>query len=271
MVNGGGSDRYWTDTEVYRSKRGTQALSEAFEAHLSGKGVSVKLQSRVVGVDVTPRKVTLRIRRNAKHVDRFEFDDVILTVPPSAWRTITSWKPKKLASFISSPPQMGKNVKCLLAFSDRFWKSEDLAPSSTESGPVDQTWESTEAFKELATAGMVAFAGAKHAAALSKLSDEKAEARVLACLEDVYKGVTSKASNPQFVNWPRQKWSKASYSFPKCGDIFRWGPKFETGFDGKLHFAGEHTCYAFTGYMEGALQSGFRLARKIVSRDGGQW
>jgi monoamine oxidase len=271
MVNGGGSDRYWTDTEVYRSKRGTQALSEAFEAHLRGKGVSVKLQSRVVGVEVTPRKVTLRIRRNAEHVDRFEFDDVILTVPPSAWSTITSWKPKKLASFRSSPPQMGKNVKCLLAFSDRFWKSEDLAPSSTESGPVDQTWETTEAFKELATAGMVAFAGAKHAAELSKLSDEKAEAQVIACLEEVYKGVSSKVSNPQFVNWPKQKWSKASYSFPKCGDILRWGPKFETGFGGKLHFAGEHTCYAFTGYMEGALQSGFRLARKIVSRDGRQW
>ena len=41
--------------------------------------------------------------------------------------------------------------------------------------------------------------------------------------------------------------------------------------EGRVHFAGEHTCYAFTGYMEGALQSGFRLARKIVSRDGGQW
>jgi monoamine oxidase len=114
-------------------------------------------------------------------------------------------------------------------------------------------------------------AGAKHAAELSKLSDKKAEAQVLACLEGVYKGLTSKACNPRFVNWPRQKWSKASYSFPKCGDIFRWGPKFETGFDGKLHFAGEHTCYAFTGYMEGALPSGVRLARKIVSRDGGQW
>jgi hypothetical protein len=57
MVNGGGSDRYWTDTEVYRSKRGTQALSEAFEAHLRGKGVSVKLQSRAVDVDVTHAKL----------------------------------------------------------------------------------------------------------------------------------------------------------------------------------------------------------------------
>ena len=57
MVNGGGSDRYWTDTEVYRSKRGAQALSEAFGAALGGRGVSVNLQSPVVGVDVSGRKV----------------------------------------------------------------------------------------------------------------------------------------------------------------------------------------------------------------------
>ena len=63
MVNGGGSDRYWTDTEVYRSKRGAQALSEAFGAALGGRGVSVNLQSPVVGADVSGRKVELQIKR----------------------------------------------------------------------------------------------------------------------------------------------------------------------------------------------------------------
>jgi monoamine oxidase len=33
---------------------------------------------------------------------------------------------------------------------------------------------------------------------------------------------------------------------------------------GRLHLAGEHTCYAFVGYMEGALQSGVRVAQRIV-------
>jgi monoamine oxidase len=270
MVNGGGSDRYWTDTEVYRSKRGAQALSEAFEAALGGRGVSVNFQSPVVGVDASGRKVELQIERSTKHTERTKFDDVILAIPPSAWKTIPRRKPKKLAQFLSSPPQMGKNIKCLLAFPDRFWKSEDLAPSSTDSGPVDQTWETTEAY-ERAQFGLVAFAGAKHAAELSKLSDKDAEHSVIGCLENVYKGMSSKVSDSKFVNWPKQKWAKASYSFPNRGDIMRWGPKFESGFAGKLHFVGEHTCYAFTGYMEGALQSGFRLARKIVSRDGGKW
>ena len=32
---------------------------------------------------------------------------------------------------------------------------------------------------------------------------------------------------------------------------------------GRLHFAGEHCCYKFVGYMEGALQSGIAAARNV--------
>ena len=60
----------------------------------------------------------------------------------------------------------------------------------------------------------------------------------------------------------------ASYSFPNCGDIMNWELKFSEGYKAKIHFVGEHTCYAFTGYVEGALQSGYRLARKLIFRDG---
>jgi monoamine oxidase len=40
------------------------------------------------------------------------------------------------------------------------------------------------------------------------------------------------------------------------------------GIGGRLHFAGEHCCYAFTGWMEGALSSGVRLAHTLCERDG---
>jgi len=36
-----------------------------------------------------------------------------------------------------------------------------------------------------------------------------------------------------------------------------------------LHFvAGEHVCYAFVGYMEGALNSGRALAHRLARKDG---
>jgi monoamine oxidase len=34
--------------------------------------------------------------------------------------------------------------------------------------------------------------------------------------------------------------------------------------EGRMYFAGEHTCPAFVGYMEVALQSGVRAASAIM-------
>jgi len=36
----------------------------------------------------------------------------------------------------------------------------------------------------------------------------------------------------------------------------------------KIHFCGEHSSYEFLGYMEGALNSGARLAKRLAVRDG---
>ena len=36
---------------------------------------------------------------------------------------------------------------------------------------------------------------------------------------------------------------------------------------GNLHFAGEHVCYKFVGYIEGALSSGVQVARKLAQWD----
>jgi len=40
------------------------------------------------------------------------------------------------------------------------------------------------------------------------------------------------------------------------------------GNGGRIHFCGEHCSYAFVGYMEGALNSGARLAKRLAVRDG---
>ena len=46
------------------------------------------------------------------------------------------------------------------------------------------------------------------------------------------------------------------------------GPLLHDGIEGRLHFAGEHACYKFVGYMEGALNSGVSIARRLAVRDG---
>ena len=69
------------------------------------------------------------------------------------------------------------------------------------------------------------------------------------------------------MDWPSDTWVKASYSFPAPGQVTVQGPTLRQGF-GRLHFAGEYTCYAFIGYMEGALSSGVAAAKRIAIQDG---
>jgi monoamine oxidase len=273
MVKGGGMERYWLDTEVYRCKRGTQALSSIFATVLEKWGCPVKYNSPITGIQVSREGVKLSAGNQR---DLPSYEDVIVAVPPSTWSNIPDWSPQELRGFIADPPQMGKNTKGLLAFETRFWKGQHLGPSATLNAKVDQTWETTEEHPK-PQFGLVAFSGAQHAERLSTLSEdatkneEAAKAEIVASLEQVYKNASKRVQNFKFMNWPKEKWALASYSFPKSGDIMRWGPKFSEGYGGRLHFAGEHTCYAFTGYMEGALQSGYRLARKLVMRDQQPW
>jgi monoamine oxidase len=68
------------------------------------------------------------------------------------------------------------------------------------------------------------------------------------------------------MDWPREPWTMASYSFPGPGQVTTVGPVLRQGL-GRLHFAGEHCCYKFVGYMEGALDSGVAVARRLAARD----
>lgn len=51
------------------------------------------------------------------------------------------------------------------------------------------------------------------------------------------------------------------------GPLLRKGFQIRKGLRIRMHFAGEHACYAFVGYMEGALQSGLRIAEQLARRD----
>jgi len=81
----------------------------------------------------------------------------------------------------------------------------------------------------------------------------------------VYPGYADNLSNepPEFMAWPADRWTRAGYSFPAPGEVTLAGPLLHAPFHERLFFAGEHTCFAYIGYMEGALQSGHRAASAV--------
>ena len=89
----------------------------------------------------------------------------------------------------------------------------------------------------------------------------------------VYPGYTENLDgDPDFMAWPDDPWTRAGYSCPAPGEVTRAGPLLHKPFERRLYFAGEHTCFAYFGYMEGALQSGRRAAsaiRRAIARPQG--
>jgi monoamine oxidase len=250
MIKGGGLTRFWTDTETHRCKGGNQKLAFEFKAAVR----NVLLGKEVRGIDIGTQTVTVSFRRGKP----LTAEHVVLAVPPTMWKRIR-FQPRLPKAY---DVQFGKNVKYLLNVQQGVWDPE--APDMSSDGPIDLTWKGT-AGRNGARAGLVAFSGAQNASICSRWKDTKKQ--YLKRLSPVFPRIKQHCRNGIFMDWPGNKWTRGSYSFPRPGEVMRVGPRLRNGFRERLHFAGEHTCYAFTGYMEAALRSGLRVAEQIARGD----
>jgi len=267
MIKGHGLDRYWTDTELFRCKGGNQQLAEKFADWLNkSKTPRVHLDAPVKAITPDGSAVSLTINGR---VETERADDVILAVPPSVWRTIKFDAFEDLSKKLATAPKMGANVKFLMEFRNRFWQEFASTPTLSEDGPVDLTWETTEDDgKREDGIVLVAFSGSKDAEQCAAWPPNERKEKYLGALRVPYPGIAAHLESTKFMNWPEEEWTMASYYFPRLNEVTTWGPFWKAGYGGWLHFAGEHTSYAFMGYMEGALSSGYRLARRLAIRDG---
>src|SRR5262249_28367222 len=98
-------------------------------------------------------------------------------------------------------------------------------------------------------------------------SPEQRQGNYLEILEEVYPGIADQVGEAEVVNWDNDPVARGGCSFPPPRARTTVAPLLQKA-HGRLHFAGEHCSPAFIGYMEGALQSGVRVARRLAERDG---
>lgn len=255
-VKGGGLEKYWTDTEVYRCKGGNQQLATKLAEAIGKDRIVLKLPVTRIDTSKSVAVVTCADGRT------IECDDVVLTVPPSVWNKI-EFKP----GLPGVTPQMGVNVKYLTSVKSRFWHEKKHGQWALSDDEISWVWESTDAQGDEGGVGLTAFAGgiaAEKARAHDAASRDKALGEKI---EELKPGFKANFIASRFMDWPADPWTMAGYSFPAPGQVTSIGPVLRRG-AGNLHFAGEHTCYAFVGYMEGGLNSGIGVATRLAARDG---
>jgi monoamine oxidase len=256
QVKGGGLDKYWTESEVYRCLGGNQLLAEKLAQKL---GKRLQLKKPVCAVRLRENKAQVSLADGAQ----IEADEVVLTAPPSVWNRIT-FDPALPAALA---PQMGVNVKYLAQVKSRFWKEDGLGPNASTDGMVSQTWEATDNQLGDAPAVLTSFSGGPAAEQCRQKFRETRNKTYHEELTKLYPKFRKHFINDRFMDWAGDPWTMAGYSFPAPGQVTTVGPLLHQGM-GRLHFAGEHSCYKFVGYMEGALSSGVAVARRIAAQDG---
>lgn len=258
QIKGGGVERYWTESEVYRCKGGNQQLAFRLAEGIGASRIALRLPVTLIEDRLDRMIVTCRDGRT------IECDDVVLTVPPSVWGKI-EFKPALPAAI---KPQMGCNLKYLAAVKSRFWKAASLAPDSLTDGDISMTWEGTDNQPGDDGASLHCFSGGPAAEACRARTGAARNAAYAEGLEALYPGFRDHFIQARFMDWPGDPWTMCGYSFPAPGEVTTVGPLLRQGVGGRLHFAGEHACYQFVGYMEGALHSGVSLAKRLAQRDG---
>ncbi len=257
QVKGGGLEKYWTDTEVYRLKGGNQQFALRFAKELGDERLTLGCPVREI--TATDTEMTVVDAEGGTHTA----DDVVLAIPPSVWSTIkfSPALPKVL------DPQMGMNVKFLSVVKSRFWREAKLSPDAYTDGDIGMTWEATDGQGDDGQAVMAALSGGTAAEAIHRRAVPERQPAYLKELEALYPRFGAQFVKGQAMDWIGDPWTRAGYSFPASGQVTTIGPALRAGL-GRLQFAGEHTCYQFVGYMEGALHSGVALAKRLASRDG---
>lgn len=254
MVKGGGLDAFWTESEVFRCRAGNQELARRLASELGADRV-------LLGKPVSQ----IRSNSDGAHVrcadgSVFEADDVVLAIPPSTWSRVhfDPALPPRLA------PQLGDSVKFLTAVRRRFWLEDGRAADALADGDVSMLWESTDGQRGDSGASLCAFSSGPAAEACRARAGDSQRAAYRDAIEALLPGSAREAFATRFMDWPSDPWTACGYSFPAPGEVTSLGPVWRAGHE-RLHFAGEHTSTRFPGYMEGALDSGARVARAIAS------
>lgn len=208
---------------------------------------------------------TLVTRSGATTTSRVA-DHVVLALPFSLLRKVDLTKARlpRLKTTAINHLAMGTNSKLALQFSDRHWRSLGGNGDTYADTGYQSTWEVTRA--QPGTSGvLVDFTGGTVGASFTGATPQTFARRFLGQIEPLYPGLTARWNGKVTLDaWSTYPWALGSYSYWRVGQY--------TGFSGvegeavgTCHFAGEHTSQDFQGYLNGAVETGYRAAAEIVA------
>ena len=244
-----------------RIRGGNDLLPRALAAALP----EVRLSAPVTRVAAGEAGVTVPCL-SAGRPESLAADYAILAIPLPAARAITFEPPLPSAqAALLTGISYGLVIKVVIQYRRRWWRERAWNGHLIGDGPLACTWEPTS--EQAGGRGLLTvYSGGEPGAVLTRLDDDARVAAVRAALERHFPESAPLAEQTATIAWPREPFSGGAYMALAPGEVTRhWETLFTPA--GRLYFAGEHAAVV-QGYMEGAVESGQRVAAEIVARAG---
>ena len=85
-------------------------------------------------------------------------------------------------------------------------------------------------------------------------------------VENVFPGTSAAFTGLAYEDhWAVDPWVKGAYSYYRVGQASEYGA-LAAAAEGRYMFAGEHTSIANQGFLDGAVETGERAARRLLRR-----
>lgn len=242
----------------YRIAGGSKALVQSLAKPISPK---IKTGTQVLGITAGDDHLEVHTSKGMLTVEK-----IVLTIPPRILNKIEfipSLPEPLRSSMAKTHTWMSNAIKVGIVYEEPFWRSKGLSGTIIgQVGPVIELYDHSDASdSHFCLMGFVN-------EGLRASSPKKRKDRILKYIEQ-YLGPEALG----FASYFEKDWSQSTftsgdsplttYISPEYGD-----PLFQQGhWDERLYFSGAETSILHGGYMDGAVISGLRTAKQLLSQE----
>jgi monoamine oxidase len=193
----------------------------------------------------------------------------------SAQRAIVAVAPNLAGRIAYDPPlpanrdqltqQMpqGAIIKCQAIYDKPFWRGADLSGEAlSDRGPITTVFDNSP--PDGLPGVLVGFAGGRVARELGAVSAQERREAAIDCFVRLFGDDAANPTRYIEMDWTKEEWSRGG---PVChfppGGWTAFGPALREPV-GRIHWAGTETATVWSGFMDGAVQSGERAAREVL-------
>jgi monoamine oxidase len=237
---------------------GAQQISDKMAAEL---GDRVRLTTPVLAIDQAAEGVVVHTPTGP-----IEGRRVVIAIPPVLAGRI-QYNPTLPAARdqLTSRMPMGSVIKYIALYERPFWREAGLSGEAfSDTGITVTTFDDSS--HDGSQPALVSFSDGEVARVWSQRSPEERKAAVI---REFTRFFGPAAANPtHFVekNWLEEPWSRGCYvGVMSPGTMTSWGKALREPC-GRIHWAGTETATKWMGYIDGAIESGERVAQEIVTR-----